>query len=96
MSELHLIFTEEHVLVSRRAYASWREIQAEYADYKASLGPWSEETTVSWLGSEYGSRSLGAAASRDVVVQRGRSSTCHFPSVKIFWMAESTQRGDQP
>jgi hypothetical protein len=54
MGELHLIFTEEQVLVSKKAYASWREIQAEYDDYKASLGPWSEEATVSWLGEEYG------------------------------------------
>lgn len=68
MAELHLIFTEEQVLVSRKAYASWREIQAEYSDYKASLGPWSEEGTVSWLGSEYGDLSPSAQQQVEILL----------------------------
>ena len=52
-SELHIIFTGDEVLVSRKAYASWREIQDEYGDYKTSLGPWDETTTASWLNEEY-------------------------------------------
>jgi hypothetical protein len=53
MSELHIIFTEEEVLISTKPYASWREIQDEYADYKASLGPWDAATVTSWLDEEY-------------------------------------------
>lgn len=53
MEELHIIFIEEQVLVSKKRYASWQEIQAEFDDYKASLGPWDTATTVSWLAEEY-------------------------------------------
>ena len=54
MSEFHIIFTrEDEVLVSRKTYASWREIQDEYDAYMASLGPWDVGTVVSWLDEEY-------------------------------------------
>lgn len=53
MEELHIIFNGEQVLVSKKPYASWQEIQAEFDDYKASLGPWDVATTVSWLAEEY-------------------------------------------
>lgn len=68
MAELHLIFTEEQVFISKKAYASWREIQTEYSDYKASLGPWSEEETVSWLGEEYGDLSLSAQQQVEILL----------------------------
>jgi hypothetical protein len=53
MNQLHIIFTEEQVIVSRKAYASWQEIQGDFDSYKASLGPWDELTTVAWLEEEY-------------------------------------------
>lgn len=54
MSDLHIIFTRnEEVLISRKPYASWREIQDEYDGYMASLGPWEVTTVVSWLDEEY-------------------------------------------
>lgn len=53
MDELHIIFTDEQVLVSKKTYASWQEVQAEFDDYKASLGPWDAVTTISWLEEEY-------------------------------------------
>jgi len=53
MSEIHIIFTEDEVLISTEPYASWREIQGEYDGYKASLGPWDAATVSSWLDEEY-------------------------------------------
>jgi len=54
MSELHIIFTrKEEVLISRKPYAAWQEIQDEYDGYMASLGPWDAPTVVSWLDEEY-------------------------------------------
>jgi hypothetical protein len=53
MGEFHIIFTDEQVLVSKKAYASWQEIQAEFDSYKTSLGSWDAATTVSWLEEEY-------------------------------------------
>lgn len=53
MNELHIIFTDEQVWVSKKAYTSWHEIQAEFDNYKSSLGPWDAATTVSWLDEAY-------------------------------------------
>lgn len=53
MMKLHIIFTQNSVLLSRRAYPSWREIQGEYPSYKASLGPWTYEEVVEYLADEY-------------------------------------------
>ena len=51
--QLHIIYTETEVLVSKRPYASWREIQDAYATYKTSLGPWEQGETVAFLDTEY-------------------------------------------
>lgn len=50
---LHLIFTESGVLLSKKVYSTWREIQDEYESYKASLGPWDHEEVQTWLDEEY-------------------------------------------
>jgi hypothetical protein len=53
VDQLHIIFIDEQVVVSKKAYVSWREMQAEFDGYKASLGPWNATTTMSWLEEEY-------------------------------------------
>jgi hypothetical protein len=60
--KLHIIYTVGSMLLSRKAYASWREIQAEYPDYKTSLGPWSVEQVVEYLQSDYPELSPPASA----------------------------------
>lgn len=35
MTEVHIILTRKEVLISRKPYASWREIQDEFDDYVA-------------------------------------------------------------
>lgn len=51
--DLHVIYTRsDRILLSRRRYESWRQIQDEITDYMASLGPWSLEDTVAYLGYE--------------------------------------------
>jgi hypothetical protein len=58
---LHIIYTRtEEVLISKRPYQSWQEIQAAYPDYMASLGPWSDEDVIDYLDSEYSSLSPAA------------------------------------
>ncbi|MBR8087743.1 hypothetical protein KDX23_34210, partial [Burkholderia vietnamiensis] len=58
--DLHVIYTRsDRILLSRRRYESWRQIQDEIADYVTSLGPWSPEDTVAYLGYEH----LGLAPS---------------------------------
>jgi hypothetical protein len=51
---LRLIYLRDNrILVSRKAYQNWKEIQAEYDSYMASLGPWSLEEILDFLNSEY-------------------------------------------
>jgi len=51
--ELHIIYTENAMLISRKKYSSWQEIQNEFVDYKASLGPWSEDEVTEYLLDDY-------------------------------------------
>jgi hypothetical protein len=41
------------MLLSKHPYQSWREIQNQYSDYMASLGPWEEDTVIEFLADEY-------------------------------------------
>lgn len=50
---LHIIHTETGLLLSKRAYPSWRAIQDAYPDYKASLGPWDADEVIDYLADEY-------------------------------------------
>lgn len=73
MSELHIIFTKnEEVLISRKPYASWREIQDEYDGYMASLGPWEVDTAVSWLEDEYSNLVPSAQEQVDALLTSGQ------------------------
>lgn len=51
--KLHIIYTVSGMFLSKKRYDSWHEIQHEYPDYKASLGPWSIEETEEYLKQEY-------------------------------------------
>lgn len=50
---LYIIYIETDILLSKRQYGSWREIQDEYQNYKASLGPWSVQEVIEFLSDEY-------------------------------------------
>ncbi|WP_193333322.1 hypothetical protein [Duganella sp. FT27W] len=39
--------------MSKKDYATWQEIQQEFPDYKASLGPWIDAAVVEYLDEEY-------------------------------------------
>ncbi|MBR8211164.1 hypothetical protein KDW61_21105 [Burkholderia cenocepacia] len=52
--DLHVIYTRsDRILVSRRRYESWRQIQDEIADYMASLGPWPPDEMIEYLDGEH-------------------------------------------
>ena len=53
--KITIIYLENEMLISKKQYDSWRQIQDEYPAFKSSLGPWSEEDVVSYLKSEYSS-----------------------------------------
>ncbi|MES2675939.1 MAG: hypothetical protein V4660_17005 [Pseudomonadota bacterium] len=51
--EIYIIYTSSNVFLSKKKYLSWYEIQEEYSDYVASLGPWSAEEVIDFLKEEY-------------------------------------------
>lgn len=53
MAFIHIIYAGTRILLSRKPYLSWREIQEEFCDYSASLGPWSEVEVTEFLSDEY-------------------------------------------
>jgi hypothetical protein len=59
--ELHIIYTEKEMVLSKERFDSWREVQDQYADYKTSLGPWDHEAVVEYLEDEYSKLSPSAA-----------------------------------
>jgi hypothetical protein len=52
-STLHIIYLESRMLLSKKSYSGWRQIQGEFTDYKASLGPWPVAEVLDFLRSEY-------------------------------------------
>lgn len=50
---LHIIYTETAMFLSKKAYPSWRDIQDEFSDYKASLGPWEADAVTEYLQDDY-------------------------------------------
>ncbi|HEU0079245.1 MAG TPA: hypothetical protein VFQ76_16440 [Longimicrobiaceae bacterium] len=52
----HVIYLRSGpLLVSRKPYADWREIQDEFdEDFMTSLGPWTVEEVVGFFEQQYG------------------------------------------
>lgn len=50
---VHVIYTDSGMFISKKNYDSWRQIQDENPDYKASLGPWSKTEVIDFLIHEY-------------------------------------------
>ena len=44
---------DDRILLSRRRYESWQQIQEEVVGYMTSLGPWSTEETIEYLDEEH-------------------------------------------
>jgi len=63
--QLHIVYTETNILLSKHPYTSWREIQDEYESYKTSLGPWEHDEVVEYLADEY--PNLSPSAQEQVV-----------------------------
>lgn len=53
----HVVYCESRILLDRQRYDSWRDIQDTYSDYKASLGPWSEEEVIEFFTVDFGDES---------------------------------------
>lgn len=50
---LHILYTDIHILLSRRPPGTPDEIRVLQVRYTTSLGPWSEAAVVAFLAEEY-------------------------------------------
>lgn len=83
LGELHIIYTEADVLLSKTGFSLWQEIQAAYPNYKASLGPWSEAEVAEFLSSEYSELLLPAEEQLRLFSESsGESWTVRFCGVR--------------
>ncbi|RQM64666.1 hypothetical protein [Aeromonas enteropelogenes] len=67
--QITIIHLEDGMLISKKKYESWRQIQDEYETYKASLGPWEVEETIEYLVDEYASMSPSASVQVEALLQ---------------------------
>lgn len=72
---LHLIYHGEAVSLSRRDWASWRDIQDATRDFKASLGPWSPDEAIDFLAEEYADLQPDSRAQVEAFLA-GEEETC--------------------
>ena len=50
---LHYIICDSTVILTKKKYSSWREIQAEYNTYVTSLGPFLLNELLEYFADEY-------------------------------------------
>lgn len=67
--KLHVVYTEDAVLLSKRLDLSWAELQVSIPGYKTSLGPWGQSEVVEYLGDEYKGLEPPASEQVDSFVQ---------------------------
>lgn len=70
-AQIHIIYTEAEMLLSRRVFVSWQEIQEAHEACKTSLGPWSVDEVVEYLEDEYRDLSPPARVQMDSFLAGG-------------------------
>lgn len=51
--QFHIVITRSRFLLIRRPGVDWRAVQDEFADYMASLGPYTLEEALEMIGVEW-------------------------------------------
>jgi uncharacterized protein len=65
---VHLVHLRSgDMLLSKKDYSGWQEIQDEHEDYMTSLGPFDEEGLLEYLSNEYGADEGGWGFTREEV-----------------------------
>jgi hypothetical protein len=51
---LHIVYCESRMLLTKRHYDDWRQIQSAFPDYKTSLGPWPAVQVMDFFRHDWG------------------------------------------
>jgi hypothetical protein len=63
--KLHIVYLRSGwMLVSKKNYPTWRQIQEEFPDFMISLGPWPFSDVLKFLEDEYSTRYKATDAAR--------------------------------
>ena len=74
---LHIVYLRDgKMLLTRKRYGGWRDIQDEYEGYATSLGPWPVEEVVEFLDADY--PELRPAAIRVAAFLQGQVETAEL------------------
>jgi len=73
--ELHIIYTETDMFLSKARFELWRDIQDQHSDYKTSLGPWAPDAVIDYLAFDYPDLAPSAAKQVEALLA-GESRTC--------------------
>ncbi len=66
---LQLVYCESRLLLTKRSFEDWRQIQAVYPDYKTSLGPWTATQIIDYFPLDYGDNDTHWPFSRDQILK---------------------------
>jgi len=69
------------MLISKKPYADWREIQDEYEDYMTSLGPYTEGELLGFFAQQYGGDEARWGFSRERIAEFMRSDAVVLESL---------------
>ena len=50
---MHIVITDNEIILSKQDYQSFREIQNDFFNFVTSLGPWTPEVVIDYLETEY-------------------------------------------
>ncbi len=81
----YIVFTDKEVILSKQKYESWREIQNDFVDYKASLGPWCVADTIEYLNEEH--PSLNPNAEQQI---KSLAESAHFEAPLTWCTSNAT------
>lgn len=51
--QIHIIYLKERMVLSKKRYSGWREIQDDYDDYTTSLGPWTAQEVIDFFRDDF-------------------------------------------
>jgi len=85
---LHIIYTDTDVIISKKFYPSWHEIQAEYLNYKTSFGAWSVEEVTNFLQAEYQNLEPSAAFQVEKLIKSADQTIILSYKISLFPVSE--------
>lgn len=67
-NEVYIIYLENEMLLSKKTYNNWREIQDEYYEkYKTNLSPMTCEEIISFFEDDFGEESNWLFLKEDII-----------------------------